>query len=156
MNYLYGTWQVLAGLDAVGMRRDDPVMARAADWLESVQQASGAWGETCESYDDPALAGKGAATASQTAWALLGLISAGRADGASAKAGARWLADTQHNGTWNEEPFTGTGFPKVFYLKYHYYRHYFPLMALGRWASAISPVPCSHSKDTQSCASPSR
>ncbi len=156
VNYLYGTWQVLAGLDAVGMRRDDPVMARAADWLESVQQASGAWGETCESYDDPALAGKGAATASQTAWALLGLISAGRADGASAKAGARWLADTQHNGTWNEEPFTGTGFPKVFYLKYHYYRHYFPLMALGRWASAISPVPCSHSKDTQSCASPSR
>jgi len=68
---------------------------------------------------------------------LLGLIFAGRAKGRAARAGARWLAETQVNGTWKEEPFTGTGFPKVFYLKYHYYRHYFPLMALGRWVKAV-------------------
>lgn len=105
--------------------------------MESVQQPSGAWGEGCESYEDKSLAGIGTPTASQTAWALLGLIFAGRAKGRAARAGARWLAETQVNGTWKEEPFTGTGFPKVFYLKYHYYRHYFPLMALGRWVKAV-------------------
>lgn len=137
VNYLYGTWQVLAGLHACGVSPDDPMVCRAADWLESVQQPSGAWGEGCESYEDKSLAGIGTPTASQTAWALLGLIFAGRAKGRAARAGARWLAETQVNGTWKEEPFTGTGFPKVFYLKYHYYRHYFPLMALGRWVKAV-------------------
>ncbi len=137
VNYIYGTWQVLAGLHACGVSPKDPMVRRAAEWLESVQQASGAWGEGCESYEDKNMAGIGTATASQTAWALLGLISAGRANCEAASAGAKWLTETQENGTWNEEPFTGTGFPKVFYLKYHYYRHYFPLMALGRWLTAV-------------------
>jgi squalene-hopene/tetraprenyl-beta-curcumene cyclase len=137
VNYIYGTWQVLAGLHACGVSPNDPMVRRAADWLESVQQESGAWGEGCESYEDKTRAGVGTATASQTAWALLGLVFAGRAKSEAARAGARWLAETQVNGTWNEEPFTGTGFPKVFYLKYHYYRHYFPLMALGRWLKAV-------------------
>jgi squalene-hopene/tetraprenyl-beta-curcumene cyclase len=141
VNYIYGTWQVLAGLHACGVSPKDPMVRRAAEWLESVQQASGAWGEGCESYEDKNMAGIGTATASQTAWALLGLISAGRANCEAASAGAKWLTETQENGTWNEEPFTGTGFPKVFYLKYHYYRHYFPLMALGRWLTAVKASP---------------
>jgi squalene-hopene/tetraprenyl-beta-curcumene cyclase len=131
---LYGTWQVLQGLNAIGFDRDDPMVRRAVDWLKRVQQPGGAWGESCASYDDPRLAGVGTPTASQTAWALLGLIGAGEADSPEVRAGVQWLASTQRDdGTWHEEPFTGTGFPKVFYLKYHYYALYFPLMALSRF-----------------------
>jgi len=134
VNYLYGTWQVLQGLRAVGFDMDDPMPRRAAEWLRRVQQPSGAWGESCASYDDPSLAGVGPATASQTAWGLLGLTAAGQAGSDAARAAARWLVENQNaDGTWSEEPFTGTGFPKVFYLKYHYYPLYFPLMALCRW-----------------------
>jgi squalene-hopene/tetraprenyl-beta-curcumene cyclase len=136
VNYLYGTWQVLQGLDAIGFDRSDPMVRRAAAWLKRVQQPAGCWGESCASYDDPRLAGVGAPTASQTAWALLGLIAAGEADGPEVRAGVQWLLATQRDdGTWHEEPFTGTGFPKVFYLKYHYYPLYFPLMALSRYAA---------------------
>jgi squalene-hopene/tetraprenyl-beta-curcumene cyclase len=134
VNYIYGTWQVLLGLRAIHFPMDDPRAALAADWLESVQQASGGWGETCDSYDDPNLMGQGRPTASQTAWAVLGLIAAGRASNSSVARGIRYLIDTQKDdGTWDEDEFTGTGFPSVFYLRYHLYRIYFPLMALGRY-----------------------
>jgi squalene-hopene/tetraprenyl-beta-curcumene cyclase len=138
VNYLYGTWQVLAGLRVVGFDMDDPMVRRAVEWLEKVQQAGGGWGESCRSYDDAAWAGRGEPTASQTAWALLALVAAGRADSHAARAGAQYLATTQGaDGNWEEAPFTGTGFPKVFYLKYHLYRLYFPLMALARYAAAL-------------------
>jgi squalene-hopene/tetraprenyl-beta-curcumene cyclase len=110
------------------------------DWLKRVQQAGGGWGETCRSYDEPALAGQGAATASQTAWALLALLAAGEEDSEEVRGGIDYLLATQQpDGIWQEEHFTGTGFPKVFYLKYHMYAHYFPLMALARYATAASP-----------------
>ena len=115
--------------------------------LKKVQQPGGPWGESCASYDDPSLAGVGAPTASQTAWAVLGLIAAGEADSPAVRAGVWWLLETQQDdGTWHEDPFTGTGFPKVFYLKYHYYALYFPLMALSRYKNSVD-------KDSQ-CASP--
>jgi squalene-hopene/tetraprenyl-beta-curcumene cyclase len=135
VNYIYGTWQVLVGLQAIGFDRSDKMVRRAVAWLESVQQAGGGWGESCRSYDDPAWAGRGEPTASQTAWALLGLLAAGEGEGAAVQAGVEYLIATQQDdGGWEEEPFTGTGFPKVFYLKYHLYRLYFPLMALARYA----------------------
>lgn len=137
VNYLYGTWQVLQGLRQVGFSMQTPMVRSAVSWLEGVQQADGSWGESCRSYDDPSLAGQGTSTASQTAWALLGLIAAGEADSPTVRRGIQWLLDQQEpDGSWQEEPFTGTGFPKVFYLKYHMYRLYFPLMALARFARA--------------------
>jgi squalene-hopene/tetraprenyl-beta-curcumene cyclase len=137
VNYLYGTWQVLAGLQAIGYDMRRPAVRRAVAWLKQVQQGCGGWGETCRSYDDPALAGQGEPTASQTAWALLGLLAAGEAATPEVAAGIDYLVQTQGpDGNWEEEQFTGTGFPKVFYLKYHMYRLYFPLMALARYARA--------------------
>ena len=139
VNYIYGTWQVIVGLTANGISPFDPRIRRAVDWLKDHQQKCGGWGETASSYDDPTLRGKGVPTASQTAWALLGLIAAGEADTAAVKRGVDYLLNTQQpDGTWNETQFTGTGFPRVFYLKYHYYPLYFPLMALARYAKAIS------------------
>jgi squalene-hopene/tetraprenyl-beta-curcumene cyclase len=133
VNYIYGTWQVLTGLEAIGFDMTDPMIEKAANWLAAVQQPSGAWGESCRSYDDPSLAGQGDATASQTAWALLGLMCAGRADSDAVRKGIEWLLSTQcEHGGWDEAAFTGTGFPKVFYLKYHLYSLYFPVMALAR------------------------
>jgi squalene-hopene/tetraprenyl-beta-curcumene cyclase len=135
VNYIYGTWQVLEGLARVGFDLDDPLVRRAAEWLKAVQQPGGAWGETCGSYDDPSLAGQGQPTASQTAWALLGLMAAGEAASHEVRRGVDALLAAQGaDGNWEEEPFTGTGFPRVFYLKYHMYRLYFPLMALARYA----------------------
>jgi squalene-hopene/tetraprenyl-beta-curcumene cyclase len=145
VNYLYGTWQTLVGLAAVGVEASDPRMRRGAQWLKSVQQECGGWGETPETYDKPELRGQGPATASQTAWALMGLVAAGEVDSPAVDAGVKYLLDTQRDdGTWDEEPWTGTGFPRVFYLKYHYYRIYWPLMALARVArqrSALRPAP---------------
>ena len=139
VNYLYGTWQVLVGLQAIGCDMRHRMVRRAVAWLESVQQACGAWGESCLSYDDPALAGQGTPTASQSAWALLGLIAAGEGQSESVRRGVDWLMRTQQlDGNWHEEQFTGTGFPKVFYLKYHMYSLYFPLMALARYARAVA------------------
>jgi squalene-hopene/tetraprenyl-beta-curcumene cyclase len=141
VNYVYGTWQVLTGLEAIGFDRDDPMVKRAVAWLERVQQPGGAWGESCKSYDDPEWAGRGDPTASQTAWAVLGLVCAGRADSPAVRAGIDWLRSSQRaDGGWDEVPFTGTGFPKVFYLKYHLYSLYFPLLALARYASAALAV----------------
>lgn len=137
VNYLYGTWQVLLGLQAVGCDAAHPMIRRAVRWLESVQQVNGGWGESCASYDDPSLAGQGTVTASQTAWAVLALLAAGEADSPATRAGIDYLISAQQaDGGWSEEPFTGTGFPRVFYLKYHYYCLYFPLMALARYARA--------------------
>ncbi len=139
VNYIYGTWQVLVGLKSVGCDMRLPMVRHAVKWIKSVQQMNGAWGESCRSYDDPAWAGKGEPTASQTAWALLGLIAAGEGETRQVEVGIDWLLSTQNeDGGWNEEPFTGTGFPKVFYLKYHLYSVYFPLMALARFARKAS------------------
>jgi squalene-hopene/tetraprenyl-beta-curcumene cyclase len=138
VNYLYGTWQVLAGLGSIGYDPDRPMVRRAVEWLKGVQQAGGGWGESCRSYDDPAYAGVGTPTASQTAWALLGLLAAGEVESDHVAAGIDYLLATQgDDGGWQEEQFTGTGFPKVFYLKYHMYSLYFPLMALARYARAV-------------------
>jgi squalene-hopene/tetraprenyl-beta-curcumene cyclase len=138
VNYIYGTWQVLQGLKALEFPMDHPAIRRAVAWLESTQQPSGAWGETCQSYDDPALKGTGLPTPSQTAWATLGLIAAGAAAGPAVRRGIDFLVRTQlPDGSWDEEPFTGTGFPRVFYLRYHLYRVYFPLMALARYQAAL-------------------
>jgi squalene-hopene/tetraprenyl-beta-curcumene cyclase len=135
VNYLYGTWQALVGLTDIGVRRDDPRIVGAADWLKSKQHASGGWGESPKSYDDPGLRGQGEPTASQTAWALLGLLAAGDIESEAVRRGVQYLLATQReDGTWDEDAFTGTGFPRVFYLRYHYYRIYFPLMALARYA----------------------
>jgi squalene-hopene/tetraprenyl-beta-curcumene cyclase len=134
VNYIYGTWQVLVGLERIGYDMSQPMVRRAVAWLKQVQQPGGGWGETCRSYDDPSLAGQGTPTASQTAWALLGLLAAGEAQSEAVRAGIDYLLTTQQaDGGWNEDHFTGTGFPKVFYLKYHMYRLYFPLMALARF-----------------------
>lgn len=139
VNYVYGTWQVLQGLKALDLSMDHPALVQAADWLESVQQPDGGWGESCATYDDRSLMGLGKPTASQTAWAVLGLIAAGRADSDPVRRGIRRLIETQReDGSWDEPEFTGTGFPKVFYLKYHYYRIYFPLMALARYQAAAA------------------
>jgi squalene-hopene/tetraprenyl-beta-curcumene cyclase len=137
VNYIYGTWQVLQGLQALDFPMDHPAVQKAVAWLESTQQHSGGWGETCESYDHPSLKGTGEPTASQTAWATLGLIAAGRAHQAPARRGIDFLTCTQlPDGSWHESQFTGTGFPRVFYLRYHLYRIYFPLMALARYKAA--------------------
>jgi squalene-hopene/tetraprenyl-beta-curcumene cyclase len=138
VNYLDGTWQVLAGLSGISFDPGDPMVRRAVAWLEQVQQSEGGWGESCASYDDPSLKGQGTPTASQTAWAVLALLAAGETDRPAVRAGIDYLVRTQRpDGDWDEEPFTGTGFPKVFYLKYHLYSLYFPLMALARYTEKM-------------------
>jgi len=134
VNYVYGTWQVLVGLQGIGFDMNHDSVKRAVSWLKSVQNSDAGWGESCRSYDDPSFAGKGPSTASQTAWALLGLLAAGEVTSSAVKMGVEYLTRTQNEqGGWDEAPFTGTGFPKVFYLKYHMYPQYFPLMALARF-----------------------
>ncbi len=138
VNYIYGCWQVLTGLRSINHDVHDSMVRRAVVWLKRVQQAGGGWGETCRSYDEPHLAGQGVPTPSQTAWALLGLMAAGETHSEAVRSGIDYLLSTQKpDGTWNEEHFTGTGFPRVFYLKYHMYSLYFPLMALARYAAAM-------------------
>jgi squalene-hopene/tetraprenyl-beta-curcumene cyclase len=134
-NYIYGTWQVLRGLRTIGEDMRLPYVRRAVAWLKTRQNPDGGWGESLHSYDDPQFKGIGASTASQTAWAVMGLISAGEIHSPEVARGVDYLLDTQDaDGSWDEELFTGTGFPRVFYLRYHYYRHYFPAMALGMYA----------------------
>jgi len=134
VNYIYGTWSVLAGLAAIGEDLTQPYIRRAVNWLKLKQNMDGGWGETCESYHDRALAGVGECTASQTAWALLSLMSAGEVHSVNVAKGVRYLTARQrHDGTWDEEQYTGTGFPKFFMIKYHIYRNCFPLMALGTY-----------------------
>jgi squalene-hopene/tetraprenyl-beta-curcumene cyclase len=132
VNYLYGTWQVLRGLQAVGCEMNAPFVRRAVAWLTAVQLPDGGWGETCATYEDPSLKGQGPATPSQTAWALMGLLAAGQGETPAVARGIRHLLTTQRaDGTWDEFICTGTGFPGVYYLTYGLYRDYFPLMALG-------------------------
>jgi squalene-hopene/tetraprenyl-beta-curcumene cyclase len=141
VNYVYGTWQAIEGLRAVGVPADDAAVRSGADWLVRHQQSCGGWGETPESYADPSLAGCGTPTPSQTAWAVAGLVAADRQDDRATRRGVQWLVDRQQaDGAWEETEFTGTGFPKVFYLRYHFYRIYFPLMALARFAQAAGRV----------------
>jgi squalene-hopene/tetraprenyl-beta-curcumene cyclase len=137
VNYIYGTWQVLRGAACIGEDREAPYLRRGARWLLEHQNPDGGWGESIASYDDPAQRGVGVSTPSQTAWALMGLLAVGEVDSGAVRRGARWLLDRQDsNGTWEQAPWTGTGFPRVFYLNYHHYRHYFPLMALAQYAKA--------------------
>ena len=140
VNYIYGTCFALRGLAAVGVDMREGFCLRAAEWIRSYQNADGGWGETCDSYDNPELRGVGPSTASQTAWALLGLFATGDFDSDSVRRGIRFLTDTQKpSGAWEESVFTGTGFPSVFYLKYHLYCHYFPLLALSDYQARRQP-----------------
>jgi squalene-hopene/tetraprenyl-beta-curcumene cyclase len=138
VNYIYGTCFALRGLGAAGEDPREAHMIQGGEWLRSIQNADGGWGETCGSYDDHLYKIEGASTPSQTAWALLGLFAAGDYRTGSVDAGVRYLLDQQNeDGSWDEELFTGTGFPSVFYLRYHLYRQYFPLLALGEYARAV-------------------
>jgi len=133
-NYIYGTWSVLCALNAVDIPSDDPMVARACDWLIDVQRADGGWGEDCASYEGAAPGRYGESLPSQTAWALLGLMAAGRRDHPAVARGIAWLAAAQdERGEWQEQPYNAVGFPKVFYLRYHGYRMFFPLMAVSRF-----------------------
>ena len=138
VNYIYGTSIALCALAAIDPQEYRENINRGATWLKTCQNGDGGWGETCRSYDDPSLKGQGVSTASQTAWALIGLLAAQDTTGFNGEevisSGIDHLIKTQHtDGTWNEDEFTGTGFPSHFYLKYHLYQQYFPLMALGRY-----------------------
>jgi squalene-hopene/tetraprenyl-beta-curcumene cyclase len=134
VNYIYGTWQALVGLAAAKIPTDDSAMKRGANWLLTHQHACGGWGESADSYEQPERRGQGPVTASQTAWALLGLLAAGLSQHKAVERGIYYLLDTQRpDGGWDEPEFTGTGFPRVFYLRYHYYPIYFPLLALAEY-----------------------
>lgn len=134
VNYIYGTWSVLAGLRAIGEDMSQPYIQRAVRWLESRQNPDGGWGESCLSYADPAMAGRGESTPSQTAWALMALLAAGVSDSLCVVRGVNYLLRHQReDGSWKETRHTGTGFPRVFYLRYHWYCQYFPLWALSMY-----------------------
>ena len=135
VNYIYGTWSVLCALNAAGLDGTTPMVRKAADWLIAIQNEDGGWGEDCASYKldyrgyDPA-----ASTASQTAWALLGLMAAGEVDHPAVARGIAYLRQTQDEaGLWQQDAYTGGGFPRVFYLRYHGYPKFFPLWALARY-----------------------
>jgi len=146
VNYLYGTFLVLRGLQAMDYSYLEPSVQQAAEWIRMVQNADGGWGETCGTYDDSDQRGIGPSTPSQTAWALLGLLAANDTRSDSVAKGVRWLINKQHeDGSWDElaagrngeSYYTGTGFPRVFYLGYHLYKQYFPLLALTTYRKAI-------------------
>jgi len=135
LNYIYGTWSVLCALNAVGVGHQDPMIRKAADWLISIQNPDGGWGEDAESYRlDYKGYQRAPTTASQTAWALLALMAAGKVDDPAVKRGVEYLKSTQtEKGLWDEQRYTATGFPRVFYLRYHGYAKFFPLWALARY-----------------------
>ncbi len=146
VNYLYGTFLVLRGLQAMDYSHLEPAVQQAAEWIRMVQNPDGGWGETCGTYDDPDQRGIGSSTPSQTAWALLGLLAANDTRSDSVAKGVRWLTERQHeDGSWDElmpgrngeSYYTGTGFPRVFYLGYHLYKQYFPLLALTTYRKAL-------------------
>jgi squalene-hopene/tetraprenyl-beta-curcumene cyclase len=137
VNYIYGTWSVLNALNAAGLPHAHPAIRKAVNWLVSIQNEDGGWGEDCDSYK---LAYRGyekaPSTSSQTAWALIALMAVGEVEHPTVPRGIRYLIEMQSDdGFWNEELYTGTGFPRVFYLRYHGYRKYFPLWALARYRS---------------------
>ncbi|HEY2663129.1 MAG TPA: prenyltransferase/squalene oxidase repeat-containing protein, partial [Candidatus Binataceae bacterium] len=139
VNYIYGTFSVLAGLRAIGIDCGEPWIKRAVAWLKSKQNPDGGWGESCLSDKDPSWKGRGTSTPSQTAWALIGLLAGENGLSDQVMRGVEWLNERQlDSGEWEENEFTGTGFPNHFYLRYHMYAHYFPLMALGRFRRRIA------------------
>ena len=135
MNYIYGTWSVLCALNAAGLNRSAPEMRKAVDWLASIQNADGGWGEDGSSYKlDYKGYERAPSTASQTAWALMGLMAAGEVDHSAVARGIKYLGNAQGcDGFWNEPRYTATGFPRVFYLRYHGYAKFFPLWAMARY-----------------------
>lgn len=139
VNYIYGTWSVLKGLISIGEDPKSPYIRAAARWLKDHQNSDGGWGETCETYEKPELAGQGPSTPSQTAWAIMALIACMEEKSPEVSRGVQYLIRTQSlDGTWEESNFTGTGFPKHFYIRYHNYRNCFPLMALGHYLRALN------------------
>jgi squalene-hopene/tetraprenyl-beta-curcumene cyclase len=134
VNYIYGTWSALCALNAAGEDLAQPAIRKAVAWLEARQRPDGGWGEDCATYwterrDEPK-----ASTPSQTAWALLGLMAAGEVDSEAVRRGVAYLKAAPREGArWREDLWTGVGFPRVFYLKYHGYGAYFPLWALARY-----------------------
>jgi squalene-hopene/tetraprenyl-beta-curcumene cyclase len=137
-NYIYGTGAVVPALCAAGMPSDSLPIRRAVRWLKQHQNDDGGWGEDLRSYEDPAWAGCGASTPSQTAWALLALIAVDPHSDAVER-GVAWLVDNQRaDGGWDEQQYTGTGFPGDFYISYEMYRLVFPVSALGRYVSAVT------------------
>jgi len=140
MNYIYGTWSVLCALNAAGIDRGAPEMRKAADWLVAIQNKDGGWGEDGASYKlDYRGYERAPSTASQTAWALLGLMAAGEVDHPAVARGILYLTATQgDDGFWHEPRYTATGFPRVFYLRYHGYSKLFPLWALARYRNLKS------------------
>jgi squalene-hopene/tetraprenyl-beta-curcumene cyclase len=138
VNYIYGTWQVLRGLRALNLDMNQPWLQRAKRWLESVQHSDGGWGERCNTYDDPVFKGQGPSTASQTAWAVMGLCAFDDPYSPALMRGVSYLIRTQNrDGSWSEEETTGTGFPRVFYLKYDMYRNSWPLLALATYRQLL-------------------
>jgi squalene-hopene/tetraprenyl-beta-curcumene cyclase len=134
VNYIYGTWQVLRGMRAMNLDMNEDWLQRGRAWLESVQHEDGGWGERCNTYDDPVFKGQGPSTASQTAWAVMGLCAFDDPENPALKRGIEFLTRTQNpDGSWTEHETTGTGFPKVFYLKYDIYRNAWPLLALATY-----------------------
>jgi squalene-hopene/tetraprenyl-beta-curcumene cyclase len=148
MNYIYGTWSALCGLRAGGLQPDASAMRRAAQWLRAIQNDDGGWGEDGGSYKlDYHGYERATSTASQTAWALLGLMAAGAERDPAVARGIDYLLRTQgRDGFWHEPRFTATGFPRVFYLRYHGYSKFFPLWALARYRNLTvrnaCPAPC--------------
>ena len=139
VNYIYGTWSVLAALKEIGEDMGQPYVRQAVAWLKEHQLPNGGWGECCESYPNAEMMGQGVASASQTAWALLGLMAAGESDYDEVRAGVEYLLRTQNpQGRWEEDHFTGTGFPGHFMIRYHLYRDCFPLQALGQYLGAVT------------------
>ncbi len=139
VNYIYGTCFALRGLAAIGVDMREAFCLRAAEWLRSYQNPDGGWGESCDSYDDADLRGVGPSTAAQTAWALLGLFASDDFSSDSVGRGIQFLLSTQkEDGGWVDDYFTGTGFPCVFYLKYHLYSVYFPVLALSEYSNQRS------------------
>jgi squalene-hopene/tetraprenyl-beta-curcumene cyclase len=138
VNYIYGTWQVLRGLRAIGIDMTEPWVVKARAWLESVQLEDGGWGERCNTYDDPVFKGQGPSTASQTAWAVMGLCAFDDPSRPSIRRGIDYLIRNQNaDGSWTELETTGTGFPRVFYLKYDMYRNSWPLLAFATYRKLL-------------------
>jgi len=138
VNYLYGTWAALRGMRALNLDMNEPWLQKGKRWLESVQLEDGGWGERCNTYDDPVYKGAGPSTPSQTAWAVMGLCAFDDPTLLSLKRGIQFLIKAQTaDGSWPEDETTGTGFPKVFYLKYSMYRNAWPLLALSTYQDLL-------------------
>lgn len=139
VNYIYGTWAVLTGLARIGVDIEQEYMQRAIQWLFAIQNTDGGWGESCLSYHHKKYIGKGTSTPSQTSWALIALVACGLVEHPHVQNGIQFLLDSQQaNGTWDESEFTGTGFPHSFYIRYHMYKDYFPLLTLSTYKKALT------------------